>query len=355
MSTRIPISILDLSPTSQGRTRKNALDDSLELVQLAEQCGYRRYWMAEHHGSRTFMSSATSLLLTRAAEHTSTIRVGAGGVMLPNHTPLMVAEYYGTLATIYGDRIDLGLGRAPGTDPVTARALHRSSADLNDFADSVAQLRAYLGPVPDDSDEGLSGAEAAVLGVQANPRVVHRKVRAIPGEGTQVPLWMLGSSLGGAQVAAALGLPYSFASHFAPKLLKPAAQTYRAYFDAQAAGTPDAAPYLMPAVNVVVAPTKQEADYLMTTQLQAQSGLIHGRLDKLAPPREDWVVQDRPIPKDAPGGVDPTYITGAPEQVVDQLEAFAADVEADELMVVTNVWDPTLRRRSYELLAQAWV
>lgn len=347
MSKRVPLSVLDLAPVSAGMSRKQALDDAVRLAQVAEQSGYRRYWMAEHHGSEMFMSSATSLLLGRAAEHTSTIRLGSGGVMLPNHAPLMVAEYYGTLATIYGDRFDLGLGRAPGTDPVTAAALRRGSAEINDFATDVAQLTKYFAPTPVENP-GVSGAEVAAFGLQVNPAMMRNRVRAIPGEGTQVPLWMLGSSLGGAQVAAALGLPYSFASHFAPKFLNNAVGVYRSHFNADAETAQTSEPYVMAGVNVLVAPTQEEAELLYTSYVKWKMSLSGGRNKPLQKPDASYV---REVSRDS---VDATRIVGTPDQVVEQLDQFVEENQLDELIVTSYAWDPKLRRRSFELLADAW-
>lgn len=348
MSNRVPLSVLDLAPASEGLGRKAALDDSLALVKEAEDAGYYRYWMAEHHGSQTFMSSATSLLLGRAAEHTSTIRLGSGGVMLPNHSPLMVAEYYGTLATIYGERFDLGLGRAPGTDPITAAALRRGSAELDDFAGDVARLVTFLSPSTVNSDNRLSGAEAAALGIQPSPTHIHRQVRAIPGEGTRIPLWMLGSSTGGAQVAAALGLPFSFASHFAPKYLASALATYRAYFQADAETAQVNKPHTMAGVNVLVAPTQGEADELFTSYQLMKARLRRGAAGPLVKPQPSHTI-DRTGEQ-----LDPTAMTGTPDRVVDEIDKLVDEHGLDEVIVTSYAWDPQLRRRSYRLLAQAW-
>lgn len=345
---RVPLSILDLSPVSAGLGRRRALDDSLELARLAESAGYKRYWMAEHHGSRLFMSSATSLLLARVAEHTSTIRLGAGGVMLPNHSPLMVAEYYGTLATIYGDRFDLGLGRAPGTDPVTASALRRGSGQLDDFSVDVAQLVQYFQPSPVD-DFGLAGAEAAAFGLSPNPASIRNRILAIPGEGTEVPLWMLGSSLGGAQVAAALGLPYSFASHFAPQYLRNAVATYRANFNAEAPTAQVDRPVFMAGVNVLVAPTREEANYLFTSYTDWKDGLSKGKNEPLSKPNAALQYDV------AAQGLNTTAVVGSPDDVVEYLDSFVEQFRVDELIIVSYAWDPELRRRSFQLLADAWL
>ncbi|GGK67769.1 LLM class flavin-dependent oxidoreductase [Ornithinimicrobium pekingense] len=330
-SRRVPLSVLDLAPRSQGMTPREALEETTRLAQEADRLGYHRYWMAEHHGSETFMSSATALLLGHLAQHTRDIRLGSGGVMLPNHSPLMVAEYYGTLATLYGDRFDLGLGRAPGTDPMTAAALARSSGHLPDFASEVGQLRAYLG----DPQPGA-------------------RVRAIPGEGTHVPLWMLGSSTGGAQVAAALGLPFSFASHFAPDQLREALLVYRDRFRADAETAQVARPTTMAGVNVLVAPTQEEADHLFTSAQLMAIRIRSGQPAPLDPPVEDLadVVPTQLLP--LAQAHQAVRAVGTPDLVVERLEEFAAQHELDELIVTTYTYDPQLRRRSFRLLAEAW-
>lgn len=330
-SRRVPLSVLDLAPRSQGMTPRQALQESTRLAQEADALGYHRFWMAEHHGSETFMSSATALLLGHVAQHTRDIRLGSGGVMLPNHSPLMVAEYYGTLATLYGDRFDLGLGRAPGTDPMTAAALARSSGQLNDFASEVASLQAYLG----DPEPGT-------------------RVRAIPGEGTHVPLWMLGSSTGGAQVAAALGLPFSFASHFAPDQLREALLVYRDRFRADAQTAQVDRPTTMAGVNVLVAPTQEEADHLFTSAQLMAIRIRSGQPAPVDPPVDDLADV---VPTQLLGlaqAHQAARAVGTPETVVERLEAFATEHDLDELVVTTYTYDPELRRRSYRLLAEAW-
>ncbi len=334
-SRRVPLSVLELVPRSQGMSPTEAIEESVKLAQEADELGYQRLWVAEHHGSEAFMASATSLLLGHLADRTSRIRLGSGGVMLPNHSPLMVAEYYGTLATIHGDRFDLGLGRAPGTDPMTAAALARSSGHLPDFASEVAQLQKYLGDPPT-----LTGGRG--------------QVRAIPGEGTHVPLWMLGSSTGGAQVAAALGLPFSFASHFAPDQLREALMVYRDRFRADADTAQVDRPTTMAGVNVLVAPTQEEADYLFTTAQLMAIRIRSGQPAPLDPPVESLadVVPAQLLPlAEAHQAV---RMVGTPDRIVTQLEEFAAQHELDELIVTTYTYDPELRRRSYRLLAEAW-
>ncbi|WP_312717913.1 LLM class flavin-dependent oxidoreductase [Mobilicoccus sp.] len=337
---RVPLSVLDLAPVSAGSTAADALRDSTELARTVERAGYTRFWMAEHHGSVTFASSATAVLLAHVAAHTESIRVGSGGVMLPNHAPLMVAEYYGTLATLYGDRVDLGLGRAPGTDPVTAAALQRTSAELRDFAQDVADLATLLGDRADPGRDGL-------------------RVRALPGEGTKVPLWMLGSSLGGASVAAARGLPFSFASHFAPDAIDAALEVYRSRFTTEAHTAQIDAPYAMAGVNVVCAPTTEEARHLATTSQAMRTRIATGRLAPLDPPGEDMLATLRgatpPMPIAERRGDRPSFTAvGTPEEVVTQLDEIVERYGVDELIVATYTWDPALRRRSYELLGEAW-
>ena len=330
----MPLSVLDLVPVPSGTGAREAIDQSLELARLADSLGYQRYWYAEHHNSVAFASSATSLLIGRAAEHTERIRLGSGGVMLPNHSPLMVAEYYGTLAEMYGDRIDLGLGRAPGTDPITAAALRRGAATTDTFVQDVVDLHRYLAPRDEEQ--------------------LRQQVRALPGQGTQVPLWMLGSSLDGAAVAAYLGLPYAFASHFAPQLRHQALALYRERFSTEfeTAQLPQA--YSMAGVNVLVAPTDEEAAFLFTTAQQMAAGIRTGQRVKLQPPVDDLDAAIGPEVARFVDGFQAVRAVGSPETVVRQLEAIVADLEVDELIVTTYAFDPAHRLRSFELLAQAW-
>ena len=337
-SNRVPLSVLELAPVSAGSDGAQALRDATALAKTAERCGYHRFWVAEHHGTEMFMSSATSIILAHLASHTERIRLGSGGVMLPNHAPLMVAEYYGTLATLYGDRIDLGLGRAPGTDPITAHALRRGTGELDTFAQDVTMLAALLG-------DPKTGPYAGRL-----------QVRALPGEGTKVPLWMLGSSLGGASVAAHLGLPFAFASHFAPREMVPALAAYREHFNAGAPTAQVDRPTVMAGVNVVCAPDDAEADLLSTTSRMMTERIMTGRLGPLDPPDPARVKGiGGPIePVLERNGLPKATAIGSPQRVVTQLEAFVNHHDLDELIVTTYTWDPALRRRSYELLADAW-
>ena len=323
---RVPLSILDLSPVSAGLGRRRALDDSLELARLAESAGYNRYWMAEHHGSRLFMSSATSLLLARAAEHTSTIRLGAGGVMLPNHSPLMVAEYYGTLATIYGDRFDLGLGRAPGTDQATMRALRRDPRSSDSFPQDVQELRGYL------SDESLI-----------------KGINAIPGRGTHVPLYILGSSLFGAQLAAALGLPYAFASHFAPDALRDAIAVYREQF--QPSEQLDK-PYAFAAMNVIASESEEDAQqqYFATRRNMVRRFLSRGGHHLTDDEAE--ILMDTPQGRQVQNMFRHTAV-GTVAQVREQIAQFGEYSTADELIVAHQSLKVPDRLRSVELTAEA--
>ena len=330
LTSRVPLSVLELVPRSQGMTPAEAMQHSTKLATRLDALGYHRLWVAEHHGTEAFMSSATSLILGHFANHTHGIRLGSGGVMLPNHSPLMVAEYYGTLATLHGDRFDLGLGRAPGTDPLTAAALARSSGALNDFAGNVLDLVSYLG----------DGATT--------------RVRALPGEGTNVPIWMLGSSTGGAQVAAALGLPFSFASHFAPQQMREALAIYRDRFNADAETAQVERPTVMAGINVLVAPSEAEAHYLFTTAQQMVAAIRTGGSAPLAPPVDDLstVVPEGLLPMISE--FHSVKAVGEPAQVVSGLEEFATAYDLDELIITTYTHDPALRQRSFELLADAW-
>ena len=352
---RVPLSILDLVPVSEGMTRKQALDNSVEVAKVADQTGYNRYWVAEHHGSLAFMASATSLLLGRAAEHTSRIRLGSGGVMMPNHTPLMVAEYYGTLATLYPDRIDLGLGRAPGTDPVTAAALNRGQADLRSFGRDVQELANYLADAdPNEYATQVRGAEAGALGLPFAPERPLTRVRAIPGQGTKVPLWMLGSSTGGAKVAAKLGLPFSFASHFAPAAMDAALSIYRADFECESPTKQIEKPYAMAGINVMVAPTQEEAEFLYTTSLQMQSRIRRGRAGQLPAPTRGLEGTLGPAEASLVRHLPSVSAIGTPDQVTEKMQAFVDEFALDELIVICYAYDPQLRLRSLRMLSEAW-
>lgn len=324
----IPYSILDLAPIPEGHDAKEALRRSVELAQNAERWGYARYWLAEHHNMPGIASSATAVLIGHIAAATSHIRVGSGGIMLPNHAPLVVAEQFGTLATLYGDRIDLGLGRAPGTDGRTAHALRRGRMSGDDFPNEVIELIGYL-----------------------NPSQPNQPVRAIPGEGTQVPVWILGSSLFGAQLAAHLGLPYAFASHFAPDALEHALETYRRTFQP---GLTDE-PRFMLAANVFAADDEAEAHRLRTSQLQAFINLRSGRPGPLPAPLKDIseIAQlGSPQVLDNTNAALRVAAVGAPETVRGELKALIDRLQPDEIILSSAVHDHAARLRSVEIAAE---
>lgn len=327
MTALPPLSILDLAPVVEGATTRQALLNSLDLVKLADRLGYRRYWVAEHHNMEGVASSATAVLIGQLAAASETIRVGAGGIMLPNHAPLTVAEQFGTLAELFPGRIDLGLGRAPGTDRPTMRALRRSleSSGEDAFPNDVLELQAYLGPVAEEA-----------------------QVRAVPGQGTEVPIWLLGSSLYGAQLAAYLGLPFAFASHFAPDLLMQALQIYRATYKPSERHP---RPHAMVGLNVIVAPTDEEARFLFTSAQQRFLGMVRGQRGKLPAPVPSMEALWTPAEALQVGRMLSESVVGSPETVRAGLAATQARTQADEFIVACAVHDHALRRRSYELLA----
>jgi luciferase family oxidoreductase group 1 len=324
----IPFSILDLSPIGRGATAADALRHSLELAQRAERLGYRRFWLAEHHNMPGIASAATAVAIGYVAGGTSTIRVGSGGVMLPNHAPLVIAEQFGTLASLYPGRIDLGLGRAPGTDQMTARALRRdlnSSADR--FPEDVVELQGYFAP---------AGSE--------------KRIHAVPGEGLEVPIWLLGSSLFSAQLAAALGLPFAFASHFAPDAMMDALALYRHRFEPSAQLD---RPHAMLGVNVFAADTEKEARRQFTSLQQAFLNLRRGSPGQVPPPIDDIRSYASAVEM---SGVDHALAcsaVGAPESVERQLGEFIEKTLADELMVTGLFFDHAARLRSIEITAEA--
>jgi luciferase family oxidoreductase group 1 len=326
--TRLPprLSVLDLVPVQLGSTPAQALRNSLELARHAERLGYERYWVAEHHNMTGIASAATSVVIGFIAGGTSAIRVGAGGIMLPNHAPLVIAEQFGTLASLYPGRIDLGLGRAPGTDQTTVRALRRDPRAADTFPEDVQELQALFEP--------------------ARPGQL---VQAVPGAGLQVPLWILGSSLYGAQLAAALGLPYAFASHFAPEALDEALALYRRLFKPSAQL---AQPYAMAGVNVVAAETDEAARRLFTSHQQSFVNLRRGRPGPQQPPIDDIEDYWTPVEKEMASRALACAVVGSPETVRRGLAQFAERTQADELMVVSAIFDPAARRRSYEILAE---
>ena len=322
----VPLSVLDLVPVVEGATPRDALCNSLDLAQHAERLGYRRFWVAEHHNMPAIASAATAVVIGYLAGGTSTIRVGAGGIMLPNHAPIVIAEQFGTLESLYPGRIDLGLGRAPGTDQKTVRALRRNPEDAAHFPHDVQELQAFLAPVA----EG-------------------QRIQAVPGGGLQIPLWILGSSTYGAQLAAMLGLPYAFASHFAPDALLQALEIYRARF--QPSRQLDR-PYVMPTINVVAADTDAEARRQFTTIQQAFANIGRGRPALIKPPIDDietfWSGEEK---LRATHMLKYSFV-GAPAVVRTGLEEFVAMTRADELMVVSTLHDHAARLRSYQILAE---
>jgi len=322
----VPLSILDLVPITVGATPRDALHNSLDLVRHAERLGYRRYWVAEHHNMTGIASAATAVVIGYLAGGTSTIRVGAGGIMLPNHSPLVIAEQFGTLESLYPGRIDLGLGRAPGTDQGGLRALRRDPMRADEFPRDVQELRAWLAP----AQRGQA-------------------IQAVPGAGLDIPLWILGSSTFGAQLASHLGLPYAFASHFAPDALTEALAVYRAQFQPS---TQLDRPYAMVGVNVVAAETDAEAKRLFTTVQQAFTNLRRGRPGPQQPPVDDIEQYWSPSEKLQASHMLKYSIVGSTERVREGLQQLIATTRADELMVVSNIYDHAARVRSYELLAQ---
>ncbi len=322
----VALSILDLAFITEGATPADALHHTLDLARHAEQWGYRRFWLAEHHNMLGIASAATSVVIGYVAAGTKTIRVGAGGIMLPNHSPLVIAEQFGTLESLYPRRIDLGLGRAPGTDQRTLHALRRDYAGADSFPQDVLELQALLGP--------------------AQPG---QHVHAVPGTGTNVPLWILGSSLYGAQLAAALGLPYAFASHFAPDELYRALELYRANFRPSAQLEQ---PYAMVGANVIAADTDAEARRLFTSAQQAFTNLLRGARGRLAPPIDDIETYWTPLEKAQASRMLACAFVGSPATVRTGLAKFLRDTGADEVIVAAAVYEHAARLRSYELLAQ---
>ena len=321
----VPLSVLDLAPIVEGGTAAQAFRNALDLAQHAERWGYHRYWLAEHHNMPGIASAATAVLIGHIGAGTSTIRIGAGGIMLPNHAPLQVAEQFGTLASLFPGRVDLGLGRAPGTDHAAALALRRTlHANPEEFPSDVMEVIDYFRDAP-----------------------AGQQVRAVPGAGLRVPIWILGSSLFGAQVAAALGLPFAFASHFAPQLLQEASAVYRERF------TPSEhlqAAYLMLGVNIVAADSDAEARFLASSGRQSFANLRAGRPTTLPPPSKEWERD----PADRTDAANQTRVSfvGAPDTIRDQMKEFAAATGADELIAVSHIYDHAARLRSYELAKQ---
>lgn len=326
-SPSIPLSVVDLMPSRDGESPSQTMADTLELARAAETAGYRRYWIAEHHNSEGLASSATVVVMAEVAAATERIRVGAGGIMLPNHAPYVVAEQFGTLEAFHPGRIDLGLGRAPGTDPFTSQALQRSAAGAAEFPQEVAQVRAFLGPVAPD-----------------------QRVRALPGQNSNVPVFILGSSTYGATLAAQLGLPYVFASHFAPDQLLVALDAYRSGFHPSAVLD---RPHAILAAGAVVAETDERARRIFTAMQRRFLTLIRGRMQFL-PPVEDIDAIWSPAERQAVGSMLRESHVGSPTTVRAGLADLVERTQADELMLMTETWDLADRIRSYELLADTW-
>ncbi|AOP52180.1 MULTISPECIES: LLM class flavin-dependent oxidoreductase [Brevibacterium] len=324
----VPLNILDLVPIREGSTASEAIDTSMQAARLADELGYSRLWFAEHHNTMGLAASATALLISQAASVTEKIRVGSGGVMLPNHAPLMVAEQYGTLANIHGDRIDLGLGRAPGTDGMTAQALSRSSAEPQSFAQNIYDMQGWF------SSEG----KAHTMPIESAVSV-----------GTEVPIWVLGSTTNGAAIAGQLGLPFSLASHFAPDQIDAAIRVYRESFTTEAPTAQIDKPYVMAGINVLVAETDEEAEREFTTVKQMFADIGRGRRRHLQPPVD---------PSELAGGGESPMLrisaVGSPETATRQLSEFVERTGADELITVTYAYEPATAERSLKLLADAW-
>jgi luciferase family oxidoreductase group 1 len=320
----IPFSVLDLSPIVEGSDAAQSLRNTLDLAQHAERWGFQRYWLAEHHGMAGIASAATAVVMAHVAGGTSRIRVGAGGIMLPNHSPLVIAEQFGTLESLFPGRIDLGLGRAPGSDQATARALRRDlNADPNEFPQDVVELMHYFDPV----SEG-------------------QRVRAVPGAGLKVPIWILGSSLFGAQLAAQLGLPFAFASHFAPAQMMQAIEIYRSRFRPS---EQLARPYVMLGFNVFAADSDEQAQLLSSSMQQAFVNLRSGRPSRLQPPVAGYEERLTPPERAILEQTLSCSAIGAPGTVRQALEAFVARTGADELMITSQIFDHKARLRSYEI------
>lgn len=323
----IPFSILDLAPVAEGATPADAFRNSLDLAQHGERWGYKRFWLAEHHNMSGIASAATSVVIAHIAGGTRTIRVGSGGVMLPNHAPLVIAEQFGTLESLFPGRIDLGLGRAPGTDMATARALRRDLETSGDrFPQDVLELQAWFAP--------------------AAPG---QRIRAVPGAGLDVPIWLLGSSLFSAQLAAQLGLPFAFASHFAPAAMMQAFELYRSRF--QPSDQLDR-PYAMAGVNVFAADSDGEGQRLFTSLQQQFINLHRGSPGRLQPPVDDIAAVSTPMERAGAERALSCSFIGAPETVLSGLRGFIATTGIDELMITAQIYDHAARLRSFEIAAE---
>ncbi|MBB6452553.1 luciferase family oxidoreductase group 1 [Salirhabdus euzebyi] len=327
MTKHIPVSVLNLAPIRQGQGPKDAIDAMVDLAQATEKMGYTRYWIAEHHNTPTLVSSATSILIKHTLENTDHIRVGSGGIMLPNHSPLVIAEQFGTMATIYPGRLDLGLGRAPGTDMVTAGALRRSKNDsVYAFPSDVQDLLKYFGPEESQT-----------------------YVKSYPGVGTNIPIYILGSSTDSAHLAAKLGLPYVFASHFAPKHMEEAISIYRNKFEPSEYLDK---PYMMVCLNVIAAETDKEALIEQTTMQQFFLNVVRGTSKPLSPPVESmegiWTEQEKAVAQ----SMSSVTLLGNKDTVRKKFMSFQEKYEVDELMAVSYIYDPDKQKRSYEIFKE---
>jgi len=324
---QIPVSVLNLAPIREGQGAKDAIDAMVHLAQATEKMGYQRYWIAEHHNTSTLVSSATPILIKHTLEHTDHIRVGSGGVMLPNHSPLVVAEQFGTMAAIYPNRLDLGLGRAPGTDMMTARALRRSQNDsVYTFPEDVKALLTYFGPEEHQS-----------------------QVKAYPGVGANIPIYILGSSTDSAHLAAKLGLPYVFAAHFAPRYMEEAISIYRDQF--QPSEYLDS-PYMIVCLNVIAAESDKEARFELTTMQQFFLNVVRGSQEPLKAPVENmdhlWSLPEKQMAT----SMSSMTLLGSKDTIREQLTRFQDIYNVDEIMVVSYIYDPDKQVRSYEILKE---
>ncbi|MCZ4298693.1 LLM class flavin-dependent oxidoreductase [Henriciella marina] len=322
----IPFSVLDLAPIVEGSNPQDALARARRLATHADRLGYNRYWLAEHHNMPGIASAATAVMIAHAGQDTQNIRLGAGGIMLPNHAPIMVAEQFGTLEAIYPGRIDLGLGRAPGGDQLVSQALRRTMVGGEDrFPKEVMELQAFLGPVQPG-----------------------QRVQAVPGGNTNIPLWILGSSTFGAQLAAYLGLPYAFASHFAPQQMKQAISIYRETFQPSAQLKK---PYVMLGYNMIAADSEEEADRLASSLRRTFVNLRRGTPTRLAPPDPSFDAEIQPHERTMLEATLACTAIGSPKTVSEKVEAFLADTGADELILSAHIFDEQARLRSYEIAA----
>jgi luciferase family oxidoreductase group 1 len=326
--TDIPFSVLDLSPVVEGETPADALRNTLSLAQHVESLGYKRFWLAEHHNMPGIASAATSVVIGYVACGTSKIRVGSGGIMLSNHAPLLIAEQFGTLESLFPTRIDLGLGRAPGTDMATERALRRRLDAVDDFPEQLEELRFFF-----------------------SKTVANQKIQAVPGAGLNIPIWLLGSSGFSAKLAGELGLPFAFAGHFSPENIMPALELYRKSFAPSEVLTK---PYAMLAINIIAADTDRKAEILASSQYQSFLSLVRGKPSKIQPPVENmdiiWDEREKALVQSRVGG----SIIGSADTVKAGLERILETTKADELMINAIIYDHTARLRSYEIVANIW-